>query len=110
MTLVGWAADGFPIYSLLGHTDSQDGSSPLVEMRSSYRTVESPAAGRPSIDDFALGHFEQDWEYVAGSGDLDECNGRLGLRRSFRKASITTTRLERIPSFSVVSEAPQPRP
>ena len=44
-------------------------------MQSSYQTVATPATGRPSTDDFSLGHFVQDWEYVEGSGDLDECNG-----------------------------------
>lgn len=83
MTLIGWASDGFPIYSLRGYTDPQDASTPMIEMRSSYQTIDEPAAGRPSVDDFALGHFEQDWEYVEGSGDLDECNGRVGITPEF---------------------------
>jgi YHYH protein len=27
--------------------------------------------------------FQQDWEYVAGLGDLDECNGRKGVTPEF---------------------------
>jgi len=30
-----------------------------------------------------LGTFKQDWEYVEGSGDLDECNGRVGVTPEF---------------------------
>lgn len=82
MTLVGWAKDGFPIYSLYGHADPEDSGSAVVKMRSSYQTVDAPA-DRPSIDDFALGHFEEDWNYVEGSGDLDECNGRFAVTPEF---------------------------
>ena len=83
MTLVGWATDGFPIYSLYGHSDPADASSAVIVMESSYRTVDTPAANRPSVDDFPLGHFEQDWTYEAGIGDLDECNGRFGVTPEF---------------------------
>ena len=37
MVLVGWAADGFPIYTAYAHSDLKDSSSPLRKMRSSYR-------------------------------------------------------------------------
>jgi hypothetical protein len=30
-----------------------------------------------------MGTFAQDWEYVANSGDLDECNGRYGVTPEF---------------------------
>lgn len=52
-------------------------------MESSFRTIETPSAGRPSTEDFPLEHFESDWEYVAGSGDLDECNGRFAATPEF---------------------------
>ena len=38
---------------------------------------------RPSVDVYSLGTFAQDWEYVEGSGDLDECNGRFGVTPEF---------------------------
>ncbi len=83
MTLVGWATDGFPIYSVYGHSDVTDLSSSVVEMKSSYKTVDSPGAGRPDVADFPLGHFIQDWQYADGSGDLDECNGRFAVTPEF---------------------------
>jgi hypothetical protein len=64
MTLVGWAADGFPIYARYGHSVAA-------------------SATRPSSTLIPLGTFAQDWEYVAGSGDLDECNGRTGVTPEF---------------------------
>lgn len=62
--LVGYAADGFPIY-----VDST--------ARSSYRLKlgQRPSNGPSGAYD---GTFVQDYEYVPGSGNLDECNGRTG--------------------------------
>jgi hypothetical protein len=30
-----------------------------------------------------MGSFRQDYEYVAGLGDLDQCNGRTGVTPEF---------------------------
>ena len=83
MTLVGWAADGFPIYANYGYTTATSAGSALKEMKGSYRVKSSPDANRPSTTLFAMGHFQQDWEYVSGLGDLDECNGRTGVTPEF---------------------------
>ena len=60
--LIGYAADGFPIYNGAG------------TQRSSYRlkTGTRPSGPGGKYD----GTFEQDFVYVAGSGTLDQCNGR----------------------------------
>lgn len=83
MTLVGWAADGFPIYANYGYTTATSASSALKEMKGSYRVKITPDSGRPATSMFAMGHFQQDWEYVSGLGDLDECNGRTGVTPEF---------------------------
>jgi len=83
MTLVGWAADGFPIYANYGYTTATSASSALKEMKGSYRVKTTPDSGRPATSLFAMGHFQQDWEYVSGLGDLDECNGRTGVTPEF---------------------------
>ncbi|TMP39897.1 hypothetical protein CWB98_00860 [Pseudoalteromonas rubra] len=83
MTLIGWAADGFPIYARYGYSDAQDSTSSLRVMTGSYQLVENVSSNRPSTSVYALGTFAQDWEYVAGSGDLDECNGRYGVTPEF---------------------------
>lgn len=83
MTPIGWAVDGFPIYARYGFSDSQDQSSALRAMVGSYQLVENVSANRPSVDSYALGTFQQDWEFVEGLGDLDECNGRVGVTPEF---------------------------
>jgi hypothetical protein len=74
--LIGFALDGYPIYG--------------KRMRSSYRlrsiarretwpdgTRLTPEQYGPDVDATnPLGTFSEDYEYVAGSGDLDEFNGR----------------------------------
>ena len=67
--IVGWAFDGYPIYGMYGY-DSEDGS--IRAVTSSYaieRTQDGGDQGYNGIDD---------WNYVDGLGDLDECNGRFG--------------------------------
>jgi hypothetical protein len=59
--VIGFAFDGYPIYGPYGN----DSDNILKEMSSSYRLREG-ANGYGGIDD---------WEYVEGLGDLDECNG-----------------------------------
>ncbi len=84
MTLVGWAADGFPIYAVWGHRLAGDAASQAVKLRSSYRL--KPGT-RPTTNDQPGGGYDgifvEDFEYVAGSGDLDECGGRTGVTPEF---------------------------
>ncbi|MCZ8113348.1 MAG: YHYH protein [Rubrivivax sp.] len=83
MTLIGWAVDGFPIYARYGHSTAADPNSPLKLVSSSYRLKATPDANRPTTVLFPMGTFRQDYEYVAGLGDLDECNGRTGVTPEF---------------------------
>lgn len=84
MTLVGWAADGFPIYAVWGRREAGDAASPAVKLRSSYRLKEGT---RPTTNDQPGGTYDgifvEDFEYVPGSGDLDECGGRTGVTPEF---------------------------
>jgi hypothetical protein len=77
MLLVGYAADGFPVYASRGYTIASDAKSGLKKMRSSYQLKKGERSGGPGgkYD----GKFTVDYEYVKGSGDLDECNGRFGV-------------------------------
>jgi hypothetical protein len=83
VTLVGFAVDGFPIYARWGYSVPTDAGSELKVMRGSYQTKDAPDPGRPSTSVFPLGTFTQDYRYVEGSGDLDECNGRVGVTPEF---------------------------
>jgi hypothetical protein len=81
MVLLGWAADGFPIYAPWGYSDAKDAKSALKTLKSSYRVKKGT---RPSGPGGAYdGSFVADWEYVKGAGDLDECNGRVGVTPEF---------------------------
>jgi hypothetical protein len=83
MVLVGWAADGFPIYGRYGYVDANNAASGTKILKASYQKKATPDAGRPSVTIFPMGTFTQDYTYVAGSGDLDECNGRTGVTPDF---------------------------
>lgn len=77
MLLLGYAGDGFPIYGAYGYADAMDSSSTIRQMQSSYRLKSGvrPSGPGGTYD----GTFVQDYEYVANSGDLDDCNGRFGV-------------------------------
>lgn len=83
MTLIAWAADGFPIYARYGYSTATNASSALKAVTGSYKLKTTVDATRPSTTLVPLGTFAQDWEYSAGSGDLDECNGRTGVTPEF---------------------------
>jgi hypothetical protein len=87
MTLVRWAADGFPIYARYGYSAAADATSAVKVVKSSYRIKAAPDANRPVTSLYAMGTFLQDYEYVAGLGDLDECNGRTGVTPEFPKGT-----------------------
>lgn len=83
MTLIGWASDGFPIYARYGYISATDASSGLKSVTGSYQFVSTVNASRPAVASYPLGTFTQDYEYAAGVGDLDECNGRTGVTPEF---------------------------
>ncbi len=68
--VIGFAADGFPIYG----SWILDGDT-LRKARSSYQLKPGNRPGGPGGPHD--GTFIDDWEYVAGSGDLDACNGMV---------------------------------
>jgi hypothetical protein len=83
ITLVGWAADGFPIYARYGYSQANNAASAIKVIQGSYRIKPTPQASRPPVAIYPMGVFVQDYEYVAGSGDLDQCNGRTGATPEF---------------------------
>lgn len=80
MTLIGYAADGFPIYYKYAYSVANDTSSTVIEMTSSYRlkTGSRPGDGVSAPCDTYNGVYSADYEYVSGLGTLDEANGRTG--------------------------------
>lgn len=89
--LIGYAYDGFPIYGAYGYKNA-NGTGGIVRMKSSYylRSISvrthyadgSDVADGPAVNaTFPLGHYREDYEYIApGVGEedyLDEHNGRF---------------------------------
>jgi hypothetical protein len=68
--VIGFAADGFPIF---GSYISSGGA--VRKAKSSYQLKSGSRTGGPGGD--YDGTFIDDWEFVAGSGDLDICNGMM---------------------------------
>jgi len=82
VVLLGWAADGFPIYGPWGFSEAKNTGSALKKLTSSYaiKQGERPAGSPGGKYD---GAFVQDYEYVEGTGDLDASNGRFGITPEF---------------------------
>jgi hypothetical protein len=87
--LIGFAYDGYPIYGAYGYKNA-DGTGGITRIKSSYHlrniTVRTHYAdgsdvadGPPISTSFPLGHYREDYEYLAPSApdSLDEHNGRF---------------------------------
>lgn len=72
--LVGFAADGFPVYVRYGHSDPKDASSAIKEYVSSWVQKEGQRASNEPSGEYD-GTYTLDFEYKEGAGDLDDCNG-----------------------------------
>lgn len=81
--LVGWAADGYPIYAVFGYENPEDFESKIVAMKSSYRLKPGNRPGGSEPSGRYDGTFVGDYEYVSGLGDLDQCNGRFTVTPEF---------------------------
>jgi YHYH protein len=73
--LVGWAADGYPVYPRYGYRERNNAKSGVTELRSSWR-MKSGTRPSDSPGGSYDGTWVQDYEYVEGLGVLDQCNGR----------------------------------
>jgi hypothetical protein len=88
--IIGYAFDGYPVYGAFGY-DSANGNGGIRRMSSSYRmrsittrttlpngTVLNASQYGPAVNTtYPLGLYLEDFEYVAGLGDLDDHNGRF---------------------------------
>lgn len=86
MILIGYAADGFPMYGLYGYSDSNNPKSPLklltpsFQLKSGHRPKDAPSGNYD-------GTFVEDYDYREASGDLDQCNGRQGVTPDYPKGT-----------------------
>ena len=83
--LLGYAADGFPIYGPTGFPDKGG-----ARLRASYRIKsgqrrENSNGVNPGGN--YDGSFVQDYEYVKGLGDLDESNGKHAVTQEYPRGT-----------------------
>lgn len=96
--LLGFAADGFPIYGPTGWRNTGQSGGATIELRSSYRLKSGLRPGGPGGTHD--GTYGADFEFVPGLGDLDECNGRTGVSAEFPAGTyhyVVTTNFPFIP-------------
>ena len=74
--MLGYAADGFPIYGPFGYKVAGDMMSEMVQLKPGWTLKDGERSGGPGgrYD----GTYSQDYVYRKGTGDLDTCNGREG--------------------------------
>lgn len=104
MTLIGYAADGFPIYYKYAYETASDDNSDVIEMTSSYRlkSGEQPGDGETAPCGTYDGVYSNDYEYIEGLGTLDEANGRTGVTPEYPGGTyyyIITNEFPHIPRY-----------
>jgi hypothetical protein len=98
--ILGWANDGYPVYGPYGYADPTSAKSAIKRIQSSFQlrsitqrhtlptwilpylpndsaTLTSTQYGPDVSTTYPLGRYVDDYDYVAGSGDLDQYNGRF---------------------------------
>lgn len=104
MTLIGYAADGFPIYYKYAYSEASNNNSSVVEMSSSYQLKSGNRGGDNMTAPCGTydGVYSNDYEYVFGLGTLDEANGRTGITPEYPNGTyyyVITDEFPSIPRF-----------
>ena len=104
MCLIGYAADGFPIYYKYAYSEANNSNSTIEIMTSSYRLKSGnrPGDGISAPCDEYSGVYSNDYEYISGLGTLDEANGRIGVTPDYPSGTyyyIITDEFPGIPRY-----------
>lgn len=104
MTLIGYAADGFPIYYKYAYADATNQNSTIIAMTSSYqlKSGDRPGDGVTAPCDEYNGVYSNDYEYISGLGTLDEANGRTGITPEYPQGTyyyVVTDEFPAIPRY-----------
>ncbi len=104
--IVGWSFDGYPVYGPYGYSNAADAKSAVKRVQSGFKlrsitqrgtlpdwalpfhpaTSQSLTAAQYGPDvsaKFPLGRYVEDYDFVAGAGDLDQYNGRFTVTPDF---------------------------
>jgi len=85
--IIGYAADGFPLYYKYVYVDPQDSNSTITEATSCFqlKSGNRPGDGTTAPDGTYDGTYVEDFEYNGSLGGciLDQCNGRFGITPDF---------------------------
>ncbi len=78
--VVGYAADGFPIYYKYLYSDANNANSGISAFESSYSLKSGirPGDGITEPDGLYDGLYLEDYEYIDSQSELDECGMRFG--------------------------------
>lgn len=104
MTLVGYSADGFPIYHKYAYGIASNEDSSIIAMTSSYqlKSGNRPGDGVSAPCDEYNGVYSNDYEYIEGLGTLDEANGRVGVTPEYPEGTyyyVLTDNFPNIPRY-----------
>lgn len=101
MTLIGYAADGFPIYYKYAYQSANDSNSTVVAMTCSYRLKSGnrPGDGVTAPCGTYDGVYSNDYEFVASIGTLDEANGRTGVTPEYPNGTYYYVLTDHFPSI-----------
>lgn len=85
--IIGYAADGFPLYYRYVYSDAMDANSSIIEATTCYelKNGNRPGNGTTAPDGAYDGTYVEDYEYNSGISGcvLDQCNGRFGVTPEF---------------------------
>ena len=84
--IIGFAYDGNPIYGAFGYSEALNKDSSITRMTSSY-SLNGTRSDGPSLTQYPLGTFNNDYTYTHKSGTLDQNNGRFCVTPEFPKGT-----------------------
>jgi len=126
--ILGWSFDGYPVYGPYGYSDPTNAKSAVKRLQSSFQlrsitqrhtlptwvlpyqpsvsqNLTSTQYGPDVSGKFPLGRYVQDYDYIAGLGDLDQYNGRFAVTPDFPNgtyAYFVTLAADGTPAFPYI--------
>ena len=99
--LIGYTADGFPMYYKYVYSDPLDSRSEIISIESGYtlKTGNRPGDGITAPDGAYTGLYVEDYEFTKTSGPVDDCNGRYGVTPDFPQGTYYYVVTDNWPNF-----------